>query len=109
MVEVEDDGISLFSKAPRKKRKAARELVTRTGHTAIPEAEVTHRGAGQDATAALERSGGQAPLTGQATDADDHRTAAADTECVTSTSGRAVEHEGPITFRNLGISEWLDR
>lgn len=106
MVGVENDGISLFSKAPKKKKKkaAARDLSARARHAAIPEDGDTHREAGQDATAALERIGGQAPQTRQAVDADNHNsTAAADT------SGRAAEHEQTVTFRSLGISEWLDR
>lgn len=26
-----------------------------------------------------------------------------------STSGRSAEEERPVTFRSLGVSEWLDR
>ena len=110
MVEAGNDGISLFSRPLKKKRRVVREHTARESFAVIPKAELTLSEAGQDATAALERSGGQAPQTRQAVDADGHNeTAAADTEGVTSTSGRAAEQERTVTFRSLGISEWLDR
>ena len=109
MAEVDNDGIALFSRPVKKKGKIIKELAARQRHAVFPEAEFSLREAGQDATAAQERSGGQAPHTRQDVDADDLRTAAADTEGATSTSGQAAEQEMPVTFRNLGISEWLDR
>ena len=110
MVEAEDDGISLFSRPLKKKRKVIRELTARGRHDTTSKTGVALREAGQNSTAAQEGSEGETPQTRQAVNADDHDgTAAADTEGLPSTSGRAAEHERPVTFRSLGISEWLDR
>ena len=110
MVEADNDGISLFSIPLKKKTKVFRELTARQRHDTTPENEAALREADQNSTAAQERSEGEAPQTRQAVEANDHDgTAAADTEGLPSTSGRAAEHERPVTFRSLGISEWLDR
>ena len=109
---VESTGISLFSHSSRKKRKAAsRERGTPEQGADLRETDasvlvdqtrpVTHIGTAQSGETGDDKElnfGGEIQPTQPETRSE-----------IASTSGRTAQDERPVTFRSLGVSEWLDR
>lgn len=112
MVEATGNGISLFSRPSRKRKKAASSENQAHGKRIIPResdgsalleqtSTATHRDTAQSEEA--ENNAGPDPrIVVKPTDPEGR-------SGETSTSGRTLKDEKAVTFRSLGVSEWLDR
>ena len=114
MVEATGNGISLFSRSSRKRKKEAsgenQILERRTGPRETYASVLV-----EQTSLARHRDTAQSEEAGNSKELDPRiivQTRGADPEGRSgdaSTSGRTLQDEGPVTFRSLGVSEWLDR
>lgn len=112
MVEARENSISLFSRPSKKRRKTASnesrasepEIILKTADASAVAEDTklaAHRGTSQPKEAADVK---EPHLTMEVQPADLENGSGA-----VSTSGRTAKDDRPVTFRSLGVSEWLDR
>ena len=108
MVTADEGGIALFSK-PQKRRKKNKTDGSGPSETdGVPDAVTVTKfeKAGQQSDTVQDSAATQGA---QTLESEQHPAKADRRSGVVSTSGRSAEDERPVTFRSLGVSEWLDR
>ena len=112
MVEAEDNVISLFPRRTKKRKKAARDITAPSAQDEMPNTAAAATSADHDSRAAQEGTAeiqhGSAQEE-ESIDLEIQERQLSSRSGATSTSGRTVVDERPITFRSLGVAEWLDR
>ena len=108
MVTADEGGIALFSKPQKKRKKNKTNSLGPSEPGGVPDAGPVRQfeKAAQQADTVQDNTvtqGAQTLETEQQPAEADRRSG------VVSTSGRSAEDERPVTFRSLGVSEWLDR
>ena len=112
MVEAEDNVSSLFSRRTKRRKKAARDVTAPFTYDELPNTAAAALSADHATKATQEGTAGIPHALAQGeepTNVDIHERQLSTRSGTASTSGRTVADERPVTFRSLGVAEWLDR